>query len=80
LDKVVTIKSAAIAAVVGALVSLAITWILGSLFAYPGGMVMWGLLFIVFFYPISTVTYVLLGKREDKSFGKTFSSGGVPDK
>lgn len=75
-----TIKSAAIAAVVGALVSLAITWILGSLFAYPGGMVMWVLLFIVIFYPISLVIYVLLGKREDKSFGKTFSSGGVPDK
>jgi ABC-type multidrug transport system permease subunit len=75
-----TIKSAAIAALVGALVSLAITFILVSLFAPPGGMLMWGLLFIVFFYPTSTVTYVLLGKREDKSFGKTFSSGGAPDK
>jgi ABC-type multidrug transport system permease subunit len=74
-----TIKSAAIAAVVGALGSLVITWILGSLFAALGGMVMWGLLFIVFFYPISLVTYVLLGKREDKSFGKTFSSGGAPE-
>jgi ABC-type multidrug transport system permease subunit len=75
-----TIKSGAIAAVLGALVSLAITWILGTLFAGQGGTVMWWLLFIVFFYPISILIYVLLGKREDKSFGKTFSSGGAPDK
>ena len=75
-----TIKSAAIAVIIGALVSVAITWILGSLFAYAGGVVMWELLFVIPFYPISLMTYVLLGRCEDKSFGRTFSSGGVPDK